>query len=477
MGQTAASDAIVVGAGPNGLSAAIEIARAGRTVTVLEAEERLGGGARSAALTLPGFVHDVCSAIHPLASASPFFRSLPLERYGLEFITPPRPLAHPFDDGTAAFIERSLEKTALGFGRDGPAYHRMMAPLIRKSETLLNEFLHPLPGPRHPFLMARFGISGLRSATSLAKSAFKEERSRAIFGGIAAHAMVPLTQAPTGAFALVLGMTAHTVGWPLPRGGSQRISDALAAHLGSLGGTVVTGRRVAAIDDLPTARAYLFNLTPRQLLAIAGRRFPAWYRNLLERYRYGPGVFKLDWALDGPIPWRATGCLEAGTVHVGGSIDEIAAAERAVAKGQVPERPFVLVAQQSLFDDSRAPAGKHTGWAYCHVPNGSTADMTERIEAQVERFAPGFSNRILARSVMFPKDVEKHNANCIGGDINGGLADLRQLFFRPTPLLYRTPDRAIYICSSATPPTGGVHGMCGYNGARAALKSALRNAP
>ncbi|HYM49274.1 MAG TPA: NAD(P)/FAD-dependent oxidoreductase [Candidatus Limnocylindrales bacterium] len=465
-------DAVVVGAGPNGLAAAIALARAGKVVTVLEGADRIGGGTRSEPLTLPGFTHDVCSAIHPLARISPFFQGLPLEARGLTFIEPPVALAHPLDGGRVAIVERSVRATADAFGRDAGAYFALMAPLARRSADLVAEILRPVRPPAHPLFLARFGLHAIRSATALARSRFHEEGTRAIFTGMAAHAMLPLDRPPTGAFALLLGMTAHAVGWPLARGGSQRIADALALELQAHGGEIRTGSPVSSAAQLPAHRAALYDVTPRQLLAIAGDRFPASFQGALQRYRYGPGVFKVDWALDDRVPWAAPACLQAGTVHVGGSMEEIVASEAAVSRGEVPQHPFVLFAQQSLFDDSRAPAGKHTGWAYCHVPNGSQVDMTERIEAQIERFAPGFRDRILARHVMDPAAVERHDPNCVGGDINGGIADLRQLFFRPTPRLYATPDRRTYLCSSSTPPGGGVHGLCGYFAARRALSRA-----
>jgi phytoene dehydrogenase-like protein len=465
-------DAVVVGAGPNGLSAAIVLAQAGRSVRLLEAMATIGGGTRTAELTLPGFKHDVCAAIHPLAAGSPFFRTLPLARFGLDLIQPDAPLAHPLDDGTAVIVERSIEATARSLGRDGAAYTRLMTPLVKHADTLLSSLMSPLRPSRHPLVMAGFGMRAIQPATMLARLSFKEERTRAMFAGLGGHSMVPLNKPGTGAFSLVLGMAAHALGWPLVRGGSEQISDALSAYLRSLGGTIETGRLVSSIDELPEHRAALFNVTPRQLVRIAGDRFTPGYRRTLERYKYGPGVFKVDWALDAPIPWRAKDCARAGTVHLAGSLQELADAEAAVGRGQIPEQPFVLLAQQSLFDATRAPAGKHTGWAYCHVPNGSTEDMTARIEAQVERFAPGFRDRILARHVMFPADYERYNPNDVGGDINGGLADLSQLFLRPSPRLYRTTDPRIYICSSSTPPSGGVHGMCGFHAANTALKRA-----
>ncbi|MCM8748426.1 NAD(P)/FAD-dependent oxidoreductase [Thermomicrobiaceae bacterium CFH 74404] len=469
-------DAVVVGAGPNGLAAAIVLARAGCEVLVVEAAESVGGGTRSAALTLPGFVHDVCSAIHPLGAGSPLFQTFPLDRFGLEWIQPPVPLAHPLDDGTAVLLERTVEATAAGLGPDASAYRRLMAPLVADADRILRFILGPFRIPRHPLALARFGLKALRSVVGLASEQFEGERARALLAGLAAHSMLPLERSPSAAVGLVLAMLGHTAGWPLPRGGSQRIADTLAAYVRSLGGEIVTGRPVRALDELPPCRAVLLDLTPRQVLAIAGQRFPAGYRRWLERYRYGPGVYKMDWALAGPIPWRAPECQRAATVHLGGTLDEIAAAERAVTAGRHPERPFVILAQPSLFDPSRAPAGRHTAWAYCHVPNSSRVDMTERIEAQVERFAPGFRDLILARSVSRPADLEQYNLNYVGGDINGGLQDLRQLFTRPAPRLnpYTTPDPRLYICSASTPPGGGVHGMCGYWAARAALRRVLR---
>jgi phytoene dehydrogenase-like protein len=465
-------DAVVVGSGPNGLAAAITLARAGKSVRVVEGAASIGGGSRTEALTLPGFLHDVCSAIHPLAAGSPFFQTLPLARLGLDLIQPGAPLAHPLDGGRAIVVERSVAETAAGLGSDGRAYARLMTPLVNHHAIVLKDFLAPLRPSRHPLFMARFGLHALRSAASLGRSDFKDDGTRAAFAGMAAHSMLPLTSAGTAAFALILGMLAHAYGWPVARGGSQKIAEALAAHLRSLGGQVETGSWVVDVGNLANTRAVFFDVAPRALVTIAGNRFPTAFRGALGRFRYGPGVFKLDWALDGPIPWQAPAGARAGTVHLGGSFAEVVASEAAVGDGQVAERPFVLLAQQSLFDPSRAPAGKHTGWAYCHVPNGSTIDMTNRIEAQVERFAPGFKNRILARHVMSPADVERYNPNYVGGDINCGLADLRQLFFRPTPRLYATPDRQLYLCSAATPPGGGVHGMCGVFAARTALRRA-----
>jgi phytoene dehydrogenase-like protein len=466
-------DAVVVGSGPNGLAAAITLAQEGLSLLVLEAAETIGGGARSAELTLPGFIHDVCSAVHPLAAGSPFFRTLPLAENGLEWIHPPAPLAHPFDDGTAAMLERSVEATGETLGRDATAYRKLMAPLVADWDKLAIDLLGPLRlPPRHPLALARFGWHAISSARGLAERLFEDERARALFGGMAAHSMIPLDQPPTAAFGLVIGLLGHAVGWPLPRGGSQRLTDALAYYLRSLGGEVVTGVHVQSLDELPPAGAVLCDVTPRQLVRIAGQRLPAGYRHKLAGYRYGPGVFKVDWALDGPIPWQATECTRAGTLHLGGTLEEMAAAERVVWRGEHPEKPYVLVVQPSLFDATRAPAGKHTAWAYCHVPHASTFDMTERIEAQIERFAPGFRDLILARSVKSAVAMERYNPNCIGGDINGGVQDLGQLFTRPVFRLvpYSTPLKGLYICSSSTPPGGGVHGMCGYFAAQAALR-------
>jgi phytoene dehydrogenase-like protein len=461
----------VVGSGPNGLAAAITLARAGRSVLVVEAAETVGGGMRSAALTEPGFVHDVCSAIHPLAAGSPFFSELPLDEHGLELVHPSAPLAHPLDNGAAVVFERSVEQTAAGLGADGSAYRKLFGPLVRDRGRLVPFLLGPRPLPRHPLAAARFGLLAVRSALGLS-GRFEDDRAKALFIGLAAHSIQSLRRSPTASFGLVLGLLGHAYGWPMARGGSQSIADALASYLRSLGGEIETGRRIKSVDELPRARATLLDLTPRGVIGIAGHRLPQRYIRALRRYRYGPGVFKVDWALDGPVPWRAEDCARAGTVHIGGTAGEIVASEDDVWSGKPPDRPFVLVAQQSLFDDSRAPGGKHTLWAYCHVPNGSTEDMTERIEAQIERFAPGFRDRILARHTMGPSDVEAYNPNYVGGDINGGVQDLRQLYTRPAVRLnpYSTPVDDLYICSSATPPGGGVHGMCGYLAAKAALR-------
>ena len=478
MTASAQYDAIIVGAGPNGLAAAITLARAGCSVLVREAASTVGGGTRSAELTLPGFVHDVCSAIHPLGLASPFFRTLPLAEFGLEWIQPPAPLAHPLDGGAVVILDRSLDATAEGLGPDANAYRRMMGLILDEWEAIIEEFLGPLRVPRHPLAMTGFGLLAVQSARGLAQLAFRGERAQALFAGMAAHAIQPLERAPTAAFGLMLGMLGHAVGWPVAKGGSQKIADALAGYLRSLGGEIVTGAPVESVDELPSARAILFDLTPRQLLKIAGRRLPRGYQAALERYRYGPGVFKVDYALSGLIPWKAVECARAGTVHVGGTLLEIAASERAVWKGEHGQAPYVLVAQQSLFDSTRAPAGKHTAWAYCHVPHASDADMTARIEAQIERFAPGFKDCILARHTRTAVEMQAYNPNYVGGDINGGVQDFSQLFTRPTwhfppysiPTLQSDSTRPLYLCSSATPPGGGVHGLCGFFAAQEALK-------
>jgi phytoene dehydrogenase-like protein len=465
-------DAVVVGSGPNGLAAAIVLARAGVSVRVLEAADTIGGGARSAELTLPGFVHDVCSAIHPLGVASPFFRTLPLAEHGVEWIEPPAALAHPFDDGTAALLTRSAEAEMSTLGEDDARWRRLFAPLARDAEPLLEDLLRPLHVPAHPIALARFGARAAPPATTLARMALRGEKARGLFAGLAAHSMLRLDRPPSAAFGLMLGLLGHAVGWPFARGGSQLVSDALASYLRALGGEIETGHKVESLAELGEPRVVLLDVTPRGFLALAGDRLTGRYRRGLESYRYGPGVFKLDWALDGPIPWRAEECAQAATVHLGATLDEITASEAAPGRGEIAEHPYVLLAQQSLFDPTRAPAGQHTAWAYCHVPNGSTADMTERIEAQVERFAPGFRERVLARSALGPADVERYNANYVGGDINAGAATLSQLFTRPVARIspYTTPLPGVYLCSASTPPGGGVHGMCGYHAAQAALR-------
>jgi phytoene dehydrogenase-like protein len=471
---------VVVGAGPNGLAAAITLARAGQKVLVREACATVGGGARTAELTLPGFHHDACSAVHPLARVSPFFRTLPLQEFGLEFVEPPVALAHPLDDGTAVLVERSLEATGRSLGEDAEPYQRLMSPYVRHWQAMMDDLLGPAPlPPRHPLLLTRFGLLAVWSATWLARRVFRTERGRAVFGGMAGHSMLPLDAPITAAYGIMLSVPAHAVGWPVVRGGSQRIADALAAYLQSLGGEIITGQPVERLDDLPPSRHVLFDLTPRQVLKIAGSELPARYARRLARFRYGPGVFKMDWALNAPIPWQAEGVARAGTVHLGGTLAELAASERAVARGEHPERPYLLLSQPSLFDTTRAPQGCHTVWAYCHVPSGSTFDMSDRIEAQIERFAPGFRRRILARSIRNAPAMERYNANYVGGDINGGIQDWRQHFTRPVSLVnpYATPNPRLFICSSSTPPGGGVHGMCGYHAARAVLRARAGASP
>ena len=466
-------DAVVVGSGPNGLAAATTLARTGLSVLVLEANATIGGGARSAELTLPGFVHDICSAVHPLAAGSPFFKSLPLERFGLQWIQPQIQLAHPLDDGTAASLHRAVDLTADLLGRDGRAYRRLMQPFARDWDKLAVDFLQPmLHWPRHPFVLAQFGLPAVCPATLMAKTIFRNEPARALFGGIAAHSFLPLEAPVSAAFALVLGAAGHVVGWPSPRGGSQKISDALAAYLRELGGRIELNRTINKLDQLPKSRAVLFDVSAWQLARIAAERLPVRYRRRLENFRHAPGVFKIDYALSAPIPWKAEACRRAGTIHLGGNFAETAAAERDAANGKLPERPFVLVAQQSLFDETRAPRGQHTLWAYAHVPFNCKIDISERIEAQIERFAPGFRDCILARHHKSAVELENSNANLAGGDINGGAANLWQLLARPvfSPTPYRTPLRGVYLCSSSTPPGGGVHGMCGYHAARAALR-------
>jgi len=463
-------DAIVIGSGPNGLAAAITMAQAGRSVLVVEAQNTIGGGTRSAELTIPGFVHDVCSAVHPMAVASPFFRGLPLAAHGLEWIEPATPLAHPLDDGTAVVLEHSVAQTARGLGEDGQRYTKLVTPLIAAWPKVESFAMGPIALPRHPFAAARFGWAAMRSASGFAHKYFRGARARALFAGLAAHAILPLERMPSAAIGLVIGIAAHRGGWPFARGGSQSIANALASYLFSLNGEIVTDFSVDSLEDLPPAGAVLCDVTPRQLLAIAGDALPPGFRAALTQYRYGPGACKVDWALDGPIPWRAEACRRAGTVHVGGTFEEIAAAELAAWTQRASEKPFVLLAQPTVCDPTRAPAGKHVAWGYCHVPNDSRADMSDRIEEQIERFAPGFRKLILKRNVITASEMHLHNANLVGGDIGGGAVDLKQLFLRPTRRFYRTPAKGIYFCSSSTPPGPGVHGMCGHLAACAALQ-------
>lgn len=470
------ADAIVVGSGPNGLAAAIRLVQAKWSVLVVEAAPTPGGGVRSAEVTLPGFVHDICSAVYPMAACSPFLSTLPLQEHGLEWIFSPAAMAHPFDDAPAALLFQSLEQTAAGLGaEDGAAYRMLLKSLLRHWRELFAELLRPMRPPRHPFLMASFGLNALRPASSFARATFKTERARGFFAGIAAHSMLPLEALSTTAAPMMLGLAGHAGGWPIVRGGAQSLANALIAYLKSLGGQVVTNCRIESLDQLPPARAVLLDVTPRQFLKLTGSvpnsssRWPR-YRRLLNRYRYGNGAYKIDWALSRPVPWRDPECSKAATVHLGATLKEIEESERLPREGKVSRRPFILFAQPSLFDSSRAPAGKHTAWGYCHVPNGYAGDATALIEQQVERFAPGFRESILARSVMKPADLEEHNPNLIGGDIGGGAMDLSQFFLRPTATLYRTALADVYLCSSSTPPGPGVHGMCGYWAAERALR-------
>ena len=466
----------MVGSGPNGLVAAVTLARAGKRVLVREAEETFGGGTRSAELTLPGFLHDVCSSIHPFVPGSPVFRELPLAEHGLELIQPHAPIAHPLDDGTAVLLERSIEATAAGLEPDGDAYRRLVEPLAADWPKLEEAVLGPIAAlPSHPLALARFARHAARSATGLATRSFRGDRARALLAGCAAHSMVPLERSPTAGFGLVLLLSGHLFGWPFPRGGSRRIADALVSLLRELGGELEAGAPVDSLDELPPARSVFCDVSPPELVRIAAGRLPRDYVRRLGHFRHGPAAFKVDYALDGPIPWRAAECARAGTVHLGGTLQEIAESERAPWGGRHAESPFILLAQHSLFDQTRAPEGKHTAWAYSHVPNGSEVDMTERIEAQIERFAPGFGQRVLARSFLPPSELEARNRNLVGGDINGGAASLWRLAARPVTKLdpYATPAPGVFLCSASTPPGGGVHGMCGYLAARSALEKGL----
>ncbi|MGA9976324.1 MAG: NAD(P)/FAD-dependent oxidoreductase [Candidatus Sulfotelmatobacter sp.] len=467
--------ACVIGAGPNGLAAAIVLAQAGLQVDVLEAQSTAGGAARTLQLTLPGFQHDFGAAVFPLGAGSPFFSSLPLIDYGLEWIHSPAALAHPFDDGTAVMLERDLDATKGSLGVDGPAWGKLMRPFVERWSEFAPEILRPIPFiPRHPWLMARFGMVGLRSAQAVAGQ-FRSPRTRALFAGLAAHSFLSLDEPLSAAFAILMAVPAQAVGWPIPRGGAQALTNALCGFLANIGGKVAIS---SPVQDLSASAEYdpiLCDLTPRQLIKVGGQRLSDSYRKRLGRYRYGAAVFKVDYALNAPIPWKASDCLRAATVHLGGSFEEIAASEKAVRIGQTSDRPFVLLAQPTLFDNSRAPAGKHTAWAYCHVPNGSKVNMLENLEGQIERFAPGFRNRILARRAFSPADLESMDANLVGGDIGGGIMDIRQFLFRPTWRHYATSARDIYICSSSTPPGGGVHGMCGYHAAKMALSRLNRS--
>ena len=464
-------DAVVVGSGPNGLAAAIVLQQQGLRVMLLEAKSTIGGGLRTAELTLPGFKHDICSAVHPLALGSPFFNMLPLGQHGLQYVSPKIDAAHPFDNGTAAILKRSLLETASLLGADEQAYLNLIGPLVKDWPALATDVLGPLSFPKNPLKFARFGLSALQPATLLTRS-FKTVEAKGLFAGMAAHAIQPLSNLTTSAVAMVLLANGHIGGWPIPKGGSQSIADALAGYFTSLGGHIQTNMHVRSLASLPTSHAVLFDITPQQLLQIGGHQFSSIYKWQLERYRYGDGVFKVDWALDAPIPFTAKKCREAGTLHLGGTMEEIVLSEQASSKREHSQKPYVLLAQQSIFDGSRAPQGKYTAWAYCHVPNGSIKDMTAIIENQVERFAPGFKERILAKHTFNTVQMQEHNPNYIGGDIGGGKLDISQLFTRPalrwSP--YKTSTKGLYICSSSTPPGGGVHGMCGYHAARKALK-------
>jgi phytoene dehydrogenase-like protein len=466
--------ATIVGAGPNGLAAAIVLAQAGFTVDVREAASVAGGAARSAELTLPGFVHDLGSAVHPMAVTSPFFSRLPLSEAGLRWLWPPTELAHPLDDGTAVMLKRDVGETANQLGPDAAAYRRLYSPLLASWDGLRHDLLKPIGWPRHPLATARFGLVGLRSARAIADNYFKGPRARALFAGLAAHSFLPLESPVSAAFGLVLGVTGHAVGWPIPQGGAQSIADALVTCLKQAGGAVTKSARVLSLEELGAPDLTLLDITPSQLLSLGAPEIPLPFRRQLERYRRGPGVFKVDWALSQPIPWRAKDCLRAGTVHLGGTFDEIAASERAPAQGTIAERPFVLLSQPTLFDPTRAPAGKHVAWAYCHVPNGWSGSALDAIESQVERFAPGFRECILGRAASGTAAMQAWNENLVGGDINGGSVSGLQFFFRPTWRQYATPIRGLYLCSSSTPPGGGVHGMCGYWAAQWALKAFRR---
>ncbi len=464
-------DAVVVGSGPNGLAAAITLAQQGLKVALLEMKDKTGGGMRTEELTLPDFKHDTGSAIHPFGVGSPFFRTLPLEQHGLTWVHADAPLAHPLDDGVGV-LERSFEGTKAGLGVDAEIYDILLRPLVRDWEKLMHDFMGPLVRiPDHPILLARFGVRALPSATLLSKL-FRDERTKALFAGAAAHAILPLTSPATSAIGLVFSMLAHTVGWPFPKGGAASLAEALTSLFCSLGGEVHTGVRVNSLKDVPEAKAVIFDLSAKQLLKVVGDDFPARYRGWLERYRLGAGIFKIDYALDGPVPWKEEACSRASTVHLGGTFAEIAASEREVARGRAPTNPYILIAQHGPFDETRAPEGKETLWAYCHVPNGYEGDMTGVMERQLERFAPGFRERVLAKHTMSAPDMERYNPNYVGGDINGGAANLWQLVARPAPrvLPYRTDLKGVYLCSASTPPTGGVHGMGGYNAAKTVLK-------
>lgn len=462
--------ASVIGSGPNGLSAAIVLAQAGMPVDVYEAEAQPGGGARTLALTLPGYLHDFGSAVHPMAVGSPLFRTLPLEKHGLEWIHSPADVAHPLDGGQVVLLYRDFELTIRSLGEDRQRWRELFQPFAENWSAFAEEILGPIVHlPRRPLLLARFGLKALQPARYFAQSHFNNPRTRAVFAGLAAHSVLSLDAPLTAAIGFIFAVTVHAVGWPIPQGGAQSITTALAAHLNELGGSIHTSRRITSLTELPDALT-LCDLAPHHLERIAADRLTPAYRSELSRYHRGPGAFKIDYALSDPIPWRAADCGLAATVHLGGTLEEIAHSEYEMSQGRVAERPFVLLAQPSLFDPSRAPTGKHTAWAYCHVPNGSNIDMTQRIEDQIERFAPGFRDCILARHISTPADLESADANLIGGDIMGGAMSPRQMLFRPTKHQYATSNPKIYLCSASTPPGGGVHGMCGYHAATMALR-------
>ncbi len=470
--MAAALDAVVIGSGPNGLSAAVELARNGASVLVLEASETIGGGTRTADLTLPGFHHDVCSSAHPLGILSPFFETLPLAEHGLTWVQSAASVAHPLDGEPPVMLGPSLRRTTDGLGQDATAYRRLLGPLLEHPRDVLAEVLAPAHIPRHPFLLARFGVPALLPAATLGHTLFRGERARALFAGCAAHAALPFSRPVSAAAGILFLLSAHVETWPIAQGGSAAITSALAGYLESIGGRIETGRRVRSLNDLPAARVHLYDTSPAHVADIASSMLPSRYVHHLRRFRYGPGVFKVDWALDGPIPWRDAACLDASTVHIGGTLDEIAASEAAVWRGEHSDRPYVIVVQPTLVDPSRAPAGKHTAWAYCHVPSGSGVDRTDAIERQMERFAPGFRDRILGRHVMGTADLERYNPNNVGGAITGGVTDFGQLYTRPVVRVnpYATPNPRVFICSASTPPGGGVHGMCGYHAARTVLR-------
>jgi phytoene dehydrogenase-like protein len=470
MGDSRSYDAVVVGAGPNGLAAAVKLAQTGLSVAVFESRATVGGGLYTAELTLPGFKHDVFASVHPLTAGSPFLRTLPLAEHGLEWICSPAPLAHPLDDGTVVMLEKSVEATARNLDKDAEAYKNLVEPLVKHWDELAGDLLRPFSFPSHPLLFSRFGLRAVRSASGLAETVFSGPRARALFAGLGAHSIMPLDRSGSAAIGLVMCATGHVVGWPIAKGGSQKIAEAMASYLRTLKGVIVTGGAIESVEKLPKSCVILLDVTPRQMLQMV-RGFPIGYQRKLKRHRYGPGAFKIEWALDGPIPWRAAGCRRAATVHLGGTLKEIVKAESGIWRNGHADRPFVFLTQPSLFDPTRAPEGKHLAGAYCHVPNGSNVDMTAAIEAQVERFAPGFRSHILETHRLPPAEMERLNANCIGGDIAGGVQNLRRLMqtsLRGSP--YATPVGGVYVCSSSTPPGAGVHGMCGYHAAVAALR-------